>query len=88
MAPDDDLPYDHGHDFSEDDEGKSVVTADGRQIGTVESVTNGDPKFRHDPEMPGPLKESLGVSDGPTSTLQHEHISSVTDDEVQLHDPV
>ena len=86
MSDDTDLSYDHGHDFSQDDEGKSVVTTEGRQIGTIESVMDGDPKFRHDPEMPGPLKESLGVSDGPTSSLQHEHISSVTDDEVQLRD--
>ena len=86
MTDDTDLDYDHGHDFSEDDEGKSVVTREGRQIGTIESVIDGDPKFRHDSEMPGPLKESLGVSDGPTSSLQHEHISSVTDDQVQLRD--
>lgn len=86
MSDDAGVDYDHGHDFSEDDEGKSVVTTEGRQIGTIESVMDGDPKFRHGPEMPGPLKESLGVSDGPTSTLQHEHISSVTDDEVRLRD--
>ena len=51
------------------------MTAQGKQVGTIESVMEGDPKFRHDPEMPGPLEESLGVSDGPTSSLQREHIS-------------
>jgi hypothetical protein len=66
------------HDFSETDEGKHVVDADGRRIGSIERVVDGDAHFKPDPEMPGPLKSALGVQEGTTSTLQREHVDTVT----------
>lgn len=72
------------HQFTDDDRGKPVVTDDGEQIGTVADVADGAATFEADTDLPGPLREALGVQEGVTSTMQKEQISTVTDDEVRL----
>ncbi|WP_101294357.1 PRC-barrel domain-containing protein [Halegenticoccus soli] len=74
------------HDFTEDDLGKPVVSSDGRRVGSVSDVEGGRAHVRADPDMPGELKEALGVDDTLTSTMEHEHVSRVTEDEVRLAD--
>lgn len=77
-------PYTMAHQFTDDDRGKPVVTHDGERVGTVADVADGAATFEADKDLPGPLREALGVGDGVKSTMQNEQISTVTSDEVRL----
>lgn len=77
------------YEFDDADRDKVVLSAEGEQVGTIERVIDGDPEVRADPEMPGELRDALGIEEGSgdaavTSRLQHEHIDTVGEDAVHL----
>lgn len=72
--------------FTDDDEGKTVVSADGDKIGTVAEV-RGD-TVHVDPEsgMTDTIKNKLGwgEADEDTYPLTEDRVDTVTDDEIRL----
>jgi len=74
--------------ITDDDEGKSVVTADGEQVGIVASVEHGTARVEPDPGLTDELKAKLGFGDTDDDTypLQEERVETVTDDEIRLRD--
>lgn len=74
--------------ITDDDEGKSVVTADGEQVGIVADVEFGTARVEPDPGLTDELKAKLGFGDTDEDTypLQEERIETVTDDEIRLRD--
>lgn len=77
-------PYGTAHQFSEDDDGKPVVTDDGERIGTVTAVADGAATLEADETLSDSIREGFGVERGATSTIRKEQISTVTDEEVRL----
>lgn len=76
--------------LNEDDEGKSVVNADGEKIGVVADVDGGQAHIEPDPGITDEAKSKLGWGDADEDTfrLQDSQVDSVTDDEIRLsHDP-
>ena len=73
-------------EFTDDDEGKRVVNAEGEQIGIVESVKGGTPYVDPDPGVADTIKSKLGWGDADeeTYTLDEKNIESITDDEVRI----
>ena len=74
--------------ITDDDEGKSVVTADSEQVGIVADVEFGTAHVEPDPGLTDELKAKLGFGDTDEDTypLQEERIETVTDDEIRLRD--
>lgn len=72
--------------FTDDDEGKRVVNAEGDEIGIVEKVERGTAHVDPDPGMTDTIKSKLGWGDSDEETyeLDADHVESITDDEVQL----
>lgn len=73
-------------DFDESDTGKTVVDAEGDEIGVVREVRGGRAYVDPDPSMMENVKSRLGwgESDEETYPLANEHVQKVTDDEVRL----
>ncbi len=74
------------HEFTEDDEGKSVVNDQSDEVGVIASVEHGTAYVDPDPGMTDKIKSKLGWDDRDEDTypLQSEAVDSVTDDEVHL----
>ncbi|WP_276299170.1 PRC-barrel domain containing protein [Halorussus lipolyticus] len=72
-------------EFSEDDEGKSVV-ADGEEVGIVSEVEHGTAYVDPDPGITDKIKAKLdwGERDEDTYPLQEQAVDSITDDEIRL----
>jgi hypothetical protein len=72
--------------FSDDDEGKRVVNANGDRIGIVQSVERGTAHVDPDPGVTDTIKSKLGWgdSDAETYALDDDTVDSITDDEVHL----
>ncbi|WP_255169297.1 PRC-barrel domain containing protein [Natrononativus amylolyticus] len=72
--------------FTDDDEGKPVVNANGERIGMIEAVEGGMVHVDPDPGVTDTIKSKLGWGDADeeTYTLEEENVESITDDEVQL----
>ncbi|RQG99728.1 PRC-barrel domain containing protein [Natrarchaeobius oligotrophus] len=72
--------------FTEDDEGKRIVNADGDEVGIVQSVEGGTVHVDPDPGMTDTIKSRLGWGDADEETyrLDEENVESITDDEIQL----
>ena len=73
-------------DFTDDDEGKRVVNADGDQIGLIETVEHGTVHVNPDPGITDSIKSKLGWgdADGETYELDESNVESITDDEIRL----
>ena len=73
-------------EFTDDDEGKRVVNAEGDEIGRIEAVQGGSAHVNPDPGMTDTLKSKLGWGDADEDTYQldHENVEEITDDEVRL----
>jgi len=71
--------------FSEDDEGKSVVV-DGNEVGIVSEVEHGTAYVEPDPGITDKIKAKLdwGDRDEDTYPLQEQAVDTVTDDEIRL----
>lgn len=77
------------YEFTAEDHDKDVVTAEGEPVGVVERVVDEGPQVRANRQVPDDIGRQLGFdtpgeSDSTTSTLQREHIDTVTDEEVRL----
>lgn len=74
------------HDFSEADEGKTVVDTNGEQIGMISSVEGGAAYVDPDPDLTDSFKSKLGWGgvDQEDYKLEGDRIETVTDDEVRL----
>ncbi len=72
--------------YTDDEEGKHVVTSDGDRIGMVKEVRNGELHVEPDPGMTDSIKASLGWGDADEDTYQldESRVESVTDDEIHL----
>ncbi|WP_336342785.1 hypothetical protein [Halalkalicoccus ordinarius] len=72
--------------FSDDDEGKTVVNADGEEVGIIAAVEHGTAHVDPDPGVTDKIMSTLGWSDRDEDTypLQEESVEAITDDEVRL----
>ena len=72
--------------FSDDDEGKRVVNADGDEIGVIETVKGGSAHVNPDPGITDTIKSRLGWGDSDEETyeLDERNVESITDDEVRI----
>lgn len=72
--------------ITDDDVGKSVVNADGDEVGMVADVQHGTAHVEPDPGITDSIKATLGWGDRGEDTypLQEEAIGRVTDDEIRL----
>ncbi|MFC6767381.1 hypothetical protein [Natrinema soli] len=72
--------------ITDDDVGKSVVNADGDEVGMVADVQHGTAHVEPDPGITDSIKATLGWGDSGEDTypLQEEAIGRVTDDEIRL----
>lgn len=72
--------------FTDDDEGKRVVNANGEEIGIIEEVQGGTVHVNPDPGVTDTIKSKLGWgdSDDETYTLDADNVESITDDEVEI----
>lgn len=72
--------------FSDDDEGKSVVNADGEEVGIITTVEHGTAHVDPNPGITDKIMSTLGWSDQDEDTypLQEESVEAITDDEVRL----
>lgn len=72
--------------FSDDDEGKRVVNANGDEIGMIKSVSGGTAHVEPDPGMTDTIKSKLGWGDSDEDTypLDDDQVESISDDEVRL----
>jgi len=71
--------------FSEDDEGKSVVMGD-EKVGMVQKVEGGMAHVNPDAGVSDRIKASLdwGEADEDTYPLREQMVDTITDDEVRL----
>lgn len=72
--------------FTDDDEGKRVVNANGEEIGIVQDVSAGTVHVDPDPGITDTVKSKLGWGDSDEETyrLDENNVESITDDEVRL----
>ncbi|GAA0471823.1 hypothetical protein GCM10008985_30820 [Halococcus dombrowskii] len=72
--------------IAEDDEGKTVVNADGDSVGTVVDVDNNTANVEPDPDLTDELAAELGWGDADEGTYQldNDAVEAVTDDEIRL----
>ena len=73
-------------EFTQDDEGKPVLNAEGEQIGIIRDVERGTAHVDPDPGMTDTIKSKLGWGDTDEETyaLEDRDVASITDDEVRL----
>jgi hypothetical protein len=74
------------HSFTDDDEGKKVINADGETVGLVSEVTHGTAYVDPDPGIAEKLMSKLGWSDRDDDDypLQESAVDRVDDDAVHL----
>jgi len=72
--------------FTDDDEGKRIVNADGDEIGIIETVERGSAYVNPDPGITDTIKSKLGWGDSDEESyeLAEPNVETVTDDEVRL----
>lgn len=73
-------------DFSSDDEGKRVVTADGDEVGTVEQTAGSMAHIRPNENLSRSVRRRLGWSEEGEETyeLETSNVEEITDDEIRL----
>lgn len=72
--------------LTEEDEGKTVVNADGTTVGIVAEVEHGTAQVDPDPDLTDRIETKLGWGDADKGTyaVQDAEIDEITDDEVRL----
>ncbi|MDG5757968.1 PRC-barrel domain-containing protein [Natronococcus sp. A-GB1] len=73
--------------FTQEDEGKDVVNANGDQIGIVSEVDAGTAYVNPDPGMTDTLKSQLGwgdADDEKSYPIDNNNVKAVTDREIRL----
>ncbi|TYL36851.1 hypothetical protein CV102_20285 [Natronococcus pandeyae] len=72
--------------FTDDEEGKRVVNANGDTVGIVNEVRGGTAHVNPDPGVTDTIKSQLGWGDADEETypLSDENVAAVTDDEIRL----
>ena len=75
-------------EITEDEEGKSVLSSDGEEVGVVIDVQYGTARVEPDPGLTDELKARVGFGDTDEEScpLQEERIKTITDDEIRLRD--
>jgi hypothetical protein len=75
-------------EITEDEEGKSVLSSDGEEVGVVIDVQYGTARVEPDPGLTDELKAKVGFGDTDEESypLQEERIETITDDEIRLRD--
>lgn len=75
-------------EITEDEEGKSVLSSDGEEVGVVIDVQYGTARVEPDPGLTDELKARVGFGDTDEESypLQEERIETITDDEIRLRD--
>lgn len=73
-------------DFTDDDEGKRVVNAEGDEIGVVADVRAGTVHVDPDPGITDSIKSKLGWGDADEDTyeLDESSVEEITDDEIRI----
>lgn len=73
-------------DFTTDDEGKPIVTANGDQIGTVRDVDVRTAIVEPGPDLSDSIKSRLGwrATETETYRLNEEYVDEITDDEIRI----
>lgn len=73
-------------DFTDEDEGKMVVTADGDTVGTVESVSGSMAQVRPDEDLSRSIRRRLGWAEEGEETYQLESskVDEIADDEIRI----
>ena len=74
--------------FTPDDEGKRVVTADGDVVGTVDTAAGSSAHVRADENISQSMRRRLGWTEEHQDTfeLDQSTIDRITDDEIRLKD--
>ncbi|WP_394742832.1 PRC-barrel domain containing protein [Natronococcus roseus] len=72
--------------FTDGDEGKRVVNAEGDEIGIIETVENESASVNPDPGVTDAIRSKLGWGDSDEESyeLAERNVETVTDDEVRL----
>lgn len=68
--------------LNKDDEGKRVLTNDGKEIGVIERFEDGAAYVNPKELVPSTTKRKLDWSDGEPYTLQNTMVHSITEDAV------
>lgn len=73
-------------DFRSEDEGKSVMTADGDMVGTVDSIAGSAAHVKPHDDLSRSTRRRLGWSGEGEDTyeLQHSKVDKITDDGIHL----
>lgn len=74
-------------EFSEDEEGKTVVNSVGDEVGIVSVVKDGRPYVKPDPNWTDRIRIALDWNDDPDVNeypLEDDHIEEITDTQVIL----
>lgn len=72
--------------FTDDDEGKRVVNANGEEIGIVQNISGGTAHVDLSPGITDTIKSKLGWGDDDAETypLEADRVESITDDEIRI----
>jgi len=72
--------------FTDDDEGKRVVNANGEEIGVVQNVSSGTVHVDLSPGITDTIKSKLGWGDQDEESypLDEDKVETITDDEVRV----
>ena len=74
-------------EFQSNDEGKTVRTKDGDDVGTIESVEGNTAHVKPESGLSESIRDRLGwSSDEDMYELQHSNVDEISDDEVRLND--
>jgi len=73
-------------DFTNADEGKHVMTADGDMVGTIEQVSGGMAHVSPDASLDRSIRQKLGWSEEGEATyeLRSDHVDQFSGNEVHL----
>lgn len=73
--------------LTEEDEGKTVINADGNQIGRVVKVEHGNAHVDPDPSLTDTIRSKLGWGEDDVENyrLDSSDIKHVSDDEIHLN---
>lgn len=73
-------------EFTAGDEGKTVVTADGDEVGTIEKIDRNMAHVRPDGSLARSIRRRLGWAeeDEDVYEIEHSRVSNISGDEVRL----
>lgn len=77
--------------FTDEDEGKTVINPVGEEVGIVELVTDGTAYVEPHPDWSDRIKARIGWEETPDmdeQPLKDEHVDEITDDQVILRQDI